>query len=108
MIRIQNYYSDHLSEDYDRLTELLDKGYVVICFVDYIFDTGAKKQVFRDVAKVKVKSDRYSFSSPNYGYVVEARGIRYVDWDRRMQQLQGKTFVSECERLRLQFIDFLY
>ena len=93
-----------MSDDYQKLMKLLDEGYVIVCYVDYDYDTGGRREIHRDVAKAKIKSERYNYNSPNYGYVVEARGIRYLDWDKRMLKVD-KTFESECERLRLQFID---
>lgn len=103
-----NYYSDYMSEDYDRLAELLDDGKVVVCYVDFVFDTGESRKVFRDVAKAKKRSERHVIGSPYYGYVVEARGIRYIDYENKQEQMRGVTFKSECERLRLQYIDLDY
>lgn len=99
-----NYYDGFMSDDYDKLMELLDQGNVVACYVDYTVDYGSEKKVFRDIAKAK-KKERYNITSPNYGYVVEARGIRYIDWDRNREKLQFVTFKDECERNNLQFIE---
>lgn len=93
-----------MCEDYDRLIELLDGGNVVVCYVDYVYDSGEKKTVYRDVAKAKA-TERYRQGTPNYGYIVEARGIRYIEWDNRKESLRGITFKNECEKLRLQFIE---
>ena len=92
-----------MSDDYDKLRKLLDEGNVVVCFVDYLFDTGGRRITYRDVAKVK--SNDYNPNSKNYGYVVEARGIVYMNWDRRMTELRGVTFKGLCEDINLQFID---
>lgn len=100
----KNYYAGLMSDDYDRLRSLLDDGNVVVCFVDYVYDTGGKRITFRDVAKVK--SNDYGVMSKNYGYVVEARGIVYINWDRRMQELRGVTFEGLCEDMNLKFIDY--
>ena len=98
-----NYYAQYMSEDYDKLKRLLDEGNVVVCFVNYEYRTGDMKIIFRDVAKVK--SNDYNQNSMNYGYVVEARGIRYMEWDRRMPDLRHVTFEDMCKELKLQFID---
>lgn len=98
-----NYYAQYMSEDYDKLRRLLDDGNVVVCFVNYIYDMGDRKITFRDVAKAK--SNDYNPISKNYGYVVEARGIRYLEWDGRMRELRGVEFDALCEELKLQFID---
>lgn len=92
-----------MSDDYGRLMSLLDDGNVVVCFVNYVYDTGAKKITYRDVAKAK--SNEQGIGSKSYGYVVEARGIRYLEWDRRMVGLRGVTFEQMCEDLNLQFIE---
>lgn len=92
-----------MSDNYDRLVELLDKGFVVACFVDYVYDTGSRKILYRDIAKVKA-NDRPK-GSKGYGYVIEARGIIYGSWDRRGLELRGVTFRNECERLNLLYID---
>ena len=92
-----------MSDDYERLRRLLDDGNVVVCFVNYIYDMGGRKITFRDVAKVK--SNDYSPSSRNYGYIVEARGIRYLEWDCRMKELRGIDFDTLCEEIGLQYID---
>lgn len=99
----QNYYAPYMSDDYDRLVKLLDEEKVLVCFVNYRYDTGGKVTIFRDVAKVK--TNEYPPYSKNYGYVIEARGIIYGCWDRRMEEF-GKTFKDECERLKLQYIDY--
>lgn len=95
-----------MSEDYEKLRKLLDDGNVVVCFVNYLYDMGGRKIMFRDVAKAK--SNDYNPLSPNYGYVVEARGIRYLEWDRNMEKLRGVTFETLCEDLKLQYIDVVY
>ncbi len=105
MMRRTNYYSGCMSDDYDKLMKLLDTGNVVVCFVDYVYDTGGKKTLYRDVAKVH--SNNYSQISANYGYIVEARGIVYASWDRRMEKLRGVTFEGMCDDVNLQFIDIL-
>ena len=105
MKRRSNYYSQSMSNDYGKLMKLLDDDQVVVCFVDYEYDTGGRRMMFRDVAKVK--SNDYNQNSKNYGYVIEARGIVYGTWDRRMQELRGYTFEQECERLGLKFIDII-
>ena len=92
-----------MSEDYDLLMKLLDEGNVVVCFVNYLYDTGGRKIVYRDVAKVKTND--YNPNSMNYGYIIESRGIIYGQWDRRNQKLRDWSFKDECERLKLQFID---
>ena len=103
MIRRTNYYSALMSRDYGKLRDLLDRGIVAVCFVDYVYDTGARKTVFRDVAKAK--SNDQNPNGRSYGYVVEARGIVYISWDRRMQELRGVRFEELCEELNLEFID---
>ena len=105
MKKRSNYYVRMMSDDYDRLRKLLDDDQVVVCFVNYEYDTGGKRIMFRDVAKVK--SNDYSQNSMNYGYVIEARGIVYGSWDRRMEKLRGVTFRGECERLGLQYLDII-
>lgn len=92
-----------MSDDYGHLAELLDAGNMVVCFIDYEYRTGDRTIVFRDVAKAR--SNDYAPSSHNYGYTVEARGIVYLSWDRRMLELRGVTFAGMCEELRLQFIE---
>lgn len=101
-----NYYAAHMSDDYGKLTRLLDDGNVVVCFVNYLYDMGGRRIMYRDVAKAK--SNDYNPMSPNYGYVVEARGIVYLSWDRRMKELRGVTFEDMCEDLKLEFIDVVY
>ena len=98
-----NYYADVMSEDYEKLRKLLDGGNVVVCFVNYLYDMGGRKIMFRDVAKVK--SNDYNPNSLNYGYVVEARGIVYMQWDGNMKKLRGVTFEALCEEIGLQFVD---
>lgn len=95
-----NYYAPFMSRDYDRLKKLLDRDNVVVCFVDYLYDTGGRRIMFRDVAKVK-NNDSPVYSK-SYGYTVEARGIIYGQWDSRM----NRTFEEECERMNLEFIDY--
>lgn len=95
-----------MSDDYEKLIKLLDEGNVVVCFVNYLYDTGGRKIVFRDVAKAK--SNDYNPNSPNYGYVVEARGIVYLNWDRRMKELRDVSFAKMCENINLQYIDVVY
>ena len=95
-----------MSDDYEKLIKLLDEGNVVVCFVNYLYDTGGRKIVFRDVAKAK--SNDYNHNSPNYGYVVEARGIVYLNWDRRMKELRDVSFAKMCENINLQYIDVVY
>ena len=94
-----------MSSNYDKLRKLLDDGYVVVCFVSYVYDTGGRKITYRDVAKAKSKDFRPV--SGSYGYVVEARGIVYMDWDRRMLELRGVSFEQMCEEIGLEFIDFV-
>lgn len=101
-----NYYAQHMSDDYEKLRRLLDDGNVVVCFVDYVYDTGGRKITYRDVAKAK--SNDYSPASANYGYVVEARGIIYISWDANMKRLRDITFEQMCGDLRLEFIDVVY
>lgn len=99
-----NYYSQYMSEDYEKLRKLLDDGNVVVCFVNYVYDVGGGRKItYRDVAKVK--SNDYNQNSPNYGYVVEARGIVYMNWDRRMKELRDVSFETMCEEINLQYID---
>jgi len=105
MTRRENYYSHVMSSDYEKLRKLLDDNYVVVCFVDYVYDTGGRKITYRDVAKAKSKDFRPV--SGSYGYVVESRGIVYLDWDRRMKELRDVSFEQMCEELRLEFIDFV-
>lgn len=95
-----------MSDDYEKLIKLLDEGNVVVCFVNYLYDTGGRKIVFRDVAKAK--SNDYNPNSPNYGYIVEARGIVYLNWDRRMKELRDVSFAKMCENINLQYIDVVY
>ena len=95
-----------MSSDYDKLRRLLDDGNVVVCFVNYIYDTGERKITYRDVAKAK--SNDYNPNSPNYGYVVESRGIVYLNWDRRMKELRDIDFDTMCEDLKLEFVDVVY
>lgn len=104
MIRRRNYYENHMSADYDKLVKLLDEGKVVVCFVNYEYRVGEKAILYRDVAKVHAND--YRPISPNYGYVIEARGIVYGSWDVNMQKLRGRKFEDECNRLKLEFIDF--
>ena len=104
MIRRKNYYAESMSDDYEKLRKLLDDGNVVVCFIDYEYRTGGKTTVFRDVAKAK--NNEYNPNSKNYGYVVEARGIVYMSWDRRMLELRGVTFDGLCQDINLQFIDY--
>ena len=92
-----------MSEDYEKLRKLLDDGNVVVGFVNYKFQTGGKTILFRDVAKIK--SNDYNQNSQNYGYIVEARGIVYLAWDRRMNELRGVTFEGLCEEMNLQYIE---
>ena len=94
-----------MSDDYEKLEKLLDEGNVVVCFVNYEYRTGGRDILYRDVAKVH-RNDYQPFSK-NYGYIVEARGIVYGSWNRNMKELRDKTFADECERLKLQFIDFV-
>lgn len=101
-----NYYAQFMSDDYEKLIKLLDDGNVVVCFVNYPYDTGGRKIMFRDVAKVK--SNDYNPNSMNYGYVVEARGIIYLSWDRRMKELRDVSFETMCEDLKLEYIDVVY
>ena len=98
-----NFYAEFMSDDYEKLMKLLDEGNVVVCFVNYEYRMGDMKIMYRDVAKAK--SNDYNFNSKNYGYVVEARGIRYLDWDRRMPELRHITFEEMCKELKLEFID---
>ena len=100
-----NYYAQFMSEDYEKLRKLLDDGNVVVCFVNYLYDMGGRKIMFRDVAKVK--SNDYNTNSRNYGYIVEARGIRYLEWDKNMEMLRGVTFEGLCEEMNLQYIDMI-
>ena len=99
----ENYYKDFMSDDYKKLRKLLDEGKVVVCFVNYVYDTGGRKILYRDVAKAK--SNDYREMSDNYGYVVEARGIVYANWDRKMLKLREFTFEAMCEEIGLQYID---
>lgn len=101
-----NYHAQYMSSDYDKLRRLLDDGNVVVCFVNYIYDTGERKITYRDVAKAK--SNDYNPNSPNYGYVVESRGIVYLNWDRRMKDLRDIDFDTMCEDLKLEFVDVVY
>ena len=103
MIKRQNYYASIMSDDYEKLRKLLDEGYVVVCFVNYHYDTGGRKILFRDVAKAKNKD--CNPISKNYGYIVEARGIIYLDWDRKMKELRDVSFEQMCEEIGLEFID---
>ena len=106
MIKRNNYYSSMMSADYEKLKKLLDDGNVVVCFVNYLYDMGAGRKItYRDVAKVK--SNDYNPNSKNYGYVVEARGIVYMDWDRNKGELRHVTFEELCEELNLQYIDYV-
>ena len=100
----RNYYSEYMSDNYEKLEKLLDDGNVVICFVNYEYRTGGRDILYRDVAKAR--NNDYQIFSQNYGYIIEARGIVYGSWDRNMFKLRGKKFSDECERLGLQFIDF--
>lgn len=93
-----------MSSDYGKLQKLLDEGFVVACFVNYIFDTGEKKILYRDIAKVRNNGKR--IFSGDYGYVVECRGKVYTTWDKNMERLRKITFEEEFEKLRLEFIDF--
>ena len=97
-----NYYDGSMSSDYGELRNLLDKGYVVVCYVNYLYRTGERTVVFRDVAKAK-SNDRNP-NTQGYGYTVEARGIIYLSWDRSMETLRGMTFEQMCEDLKLEWI----
>lgn len=103
MIRRVNYYTAKMSDDFVKLARLLDEGNVVVCFVNYIYDTGTRKILYRDVAKVH--SNNYPQMSKNYGYIIESRGCVYGQWDKNMLELRKWTFRDECERLNLQYID---
>ena len=63
-----------------------------------------RKIVFRDVAKAKSNDNRPD--SDGYGYVVEARGIVYLSWDRRMKKLRDVSFEKMCDDIKLQYIDY--
>ena len=102
----KNYYADYMSRDYEKLQELLDAGNVVACYVDYLYDMGGRKVMFRDICKARAKEK--SPYSIDYGYVIESRGIVYSDWDRNFEKLRHVSFADECERMRLEFIDFGY
>ena len=97
---MENINGYKLSSDYHRLKELLDKGYIVVCFVDYDFGDGYPP--VRDVCKAK----RKEHSKVGYGYSFGARGIEYVSWDSWGLKMQNyPTFEGLCEMNNIEFID---
>lgn len=99
----RNLYENFMSNDYAKLQKLLDEGNVVACYVNFLFDTGEKKIIYRDIAKARNNGKR--LFSGDYGYIVECRGKLYISWDKNMERLRKITFDEECEKLRLEFID---
>ncbi|MCP4763939.1 MAG: hypothetical protein GY870_19360 [archaeon] len=94
--RIENMFqhSDlyEVSKDYQRLYKLIQKGFRVVCFVDYT--KGAK---YRDVAFYRGKT-KYSLCWELIG-----RGISYTQFDPEIDTQND--FIQDCERINLEFID---
>ena len=88
------------SRDYERLRQLLDEGYEVVCLVDYSIWNCKDSIVARDICRArKTENDtppylRYSFSSRGrvygeidlgmllgkpFGYFAKAWGVEFID-----------------------------
>lgn len=79
------------SRDYKRLKELLDKGYQIVCFVDYKW---SDQSVVRDICIAK-----YINTTEEYPFTV--RGLCYMDWSHNRKY----TFDEICEAVNVEFID---
>lgn len=90
-----------LSRDYTRLKECLDKGMMVVCFVNYKIEIGIVKEVccaFYDERK-----------DPDFSrYTFKAGGKEYTAWNPTMVGLQKgypKTFEEMMALYDVEFID---
>ena len=93
-----------LSKDYDRLRRLLNKGYPIVCYVDYRFH-GETKDIpaSRDICRAKL---HYNGKSCAY-YDFSVRGTSYISWFYQNAKEYEKypTFESLCEKSNVEFID---
>lgn len=103
---IDNLKCYKLSKDYTRLKELLDKGYQVVCIVDYEFscwDRGKpdyKPMMTRDICVA-----RY-FDSDNEDYKHYAFGVRGHGYGDYYPNYHKFSFEDFCKKaLNLEFIE---
>lgn len=75
-----------LSTDYDRLIDLLDKGYEVICLADY--NAIGEHPPERDVCVAKRRDNRYSIGARSAEYCGYTLGAseRYETFQRRLSR----------------------
>ena len=81
-----------LSKDYERLFELVDRGNDIVCYVNYKLPMYRGKPV-RDICEIRKKSYEYEFVTRGKSY-----GCAPL-----FEGLEG--FLSECNRLKVKFID---
>ncbi len=84
----------HWSKDYARLQELLNKGYEVICRIDWDFKDGSKPR--RDICSARfldngqIRNSYYSF---------DVRGLEYLHvW-------RDHSFAEEVKALNVEFLE---
>jgi hypothetical protein len=98
----KNINGYELSKDYTRLKALLDKGYLVVCFVDFNFRDLEEKGYppCRDICQGRKSKD---YNTYDFG----ARGISYLDWSSSFSKEYEKypTFEQMCKMGNIEFID---
>lgn len=99
-INDKNLYK--LSKDYKRLKELVDDGYIVVCFVDYSYTIDDMKRTRRDICALHhmcydnyPKGEEYSFGGRGYCY-----GNLYPN-----DSVWKESFEEFCQGLNVEFID---
>lgn len=85
----------NLSKDYTRLLGLLAQRNEIVCFVDYRFNP-SDSPPSRDVCSARCFADDNNIR-------ISARGIQYND--PLMYLSQQSKFVTDCERMNLEFVD---
>lgn len=88
-----------LSRDYARLKTLVDSGWLVICFVDYIY---GEKRKMRDACTLYLLKSEENKLYDNYMFSV--RGCCYGNLYPN-DKTWGETFEHFCEWLNVEFID---
>ena len=92
------------SRDYQRLKELLDQGYEVVCFTTYDLYRGrpekAKQMIVTDVCRAKLIKGSMSVYDR---YLIGVRGHTFIDY--WVEQEKRWTFEEECEAENIEFIE---
>ena len=100
---ITNY---DFSTDYETLTELLEKGYNIVCFVTWVFNNDdGSEMLATDVCEARYfKNDKYEY----HKYQVGCRGTEFICTDnfgeKYFEGTMRDVFIRECKSHNLKYI----